>query len=77
MPRPARHFKACFGCTKRTVTCKFDGSCDKYEKEKAAYDAERLAEKEAKDKSRLLADYEASNVKRARMYKGKKMGSDI
>lgn len=77
MPSPKKYFKSCCGCPNRTITCKFDGSCDEYEKEKTAYDAERSAEKQEKDKNRLYADYEASNVKRARRHKGEKMGSNI
>ena len=33
---------SCYGCVppKRTPTCKFDGSCDKYATAKAIYEAE-------------------------------------
>ena len=34
---------SCYGCVppKRTPTCKFDGSCDKYAKEKERHDREK------------------------------------
>ena len=33
----------CYGCVppKRTTTCKFDGTCNKYAEEKAKHDAEK------------------------------------
>lgn len=77
MPSPKKYFKSCCGCPNRTITCKFDGSCDEYEKELAKYKAAGKAEEQIKKENRLYADYEASNVKRARMHKGKKMGSNI
>lgn len=37
--------KCCNGCVppKRTPTCKFDGTCDKYAKAKAQHDKEKAA----------------------------------
>ena len=67
---------SCKGCLppKRTPTCKFDGTCDKYAIAKQKHDEEREAEREAKKIAYSITNQKADGTLRAVKRKGGKYG---
>jgi hypothetical protein len=57
--------KCCYGCVppKRTPTCKFDGTCNKYAEAKAEHDAEK-----AEHDRMQAAKYGITSQKYSRVY---------
>lgn len=67
---------SCKGCLppKRTPTCKFDGTCDKYAIAKQKHDEDREAEREAKRVAYSIANQKGDTTMRALRRKGIKYG---
>lgn len=53
-------------CQNRTVTCKFDGTCDKYEKFDAEIKEMRKKRSEERERKKLLDDHAAQARKNFR-----------
>lgn len=67
---------SCKGCLppKRTPTCKFDGTCDKYAIAKKKHDEERQARFAENKVNYDIVNQRADNVRRALKKKGKYYG---
>lgn len=66
----------CNGCVppKRTPTCKFDGSCDKYAKAKAKYEEEKAIADQKKAIGRQITSQKYDGVNRAQRKRRNKKG---
>lgn len=66
----------CKGCLppKRTPTCKFDGTCDKYAIAKKKHDEEREARNKAKFVDWSIENQKADRTRQALRQKGIKYG---
>ena len=59
--------KCCNGCVppKRTPTCKFDGTCNKYAEAKKIHDALKEEDRKKRDVSGLIYDQRSERVYKA------------
>ena len=64
----------CYGCVppKRTPTCKFDGTCDRYENAKKEHDAEQAATRESRRVNNGILQQKQDGIRRALRAKGRR-----